>query len=65
MHVITFCNITFVVSGVLGEINGKFELLVVNGTSAKDIQIVNIYILLCQVLLLYIIMFLTNNLPHM
>jgi hypothetical protein len=68
MHVITFCNnITFVVSGVLGEINGKFELLVVDGTSAKDIQIVNIYIyiLLCQILLLYIIMFLTNNLPHM
>jgi hypothetical protein len=31
----------FVVIGMCGEINGKFELLVANGSSPKDIQIVS------------------------
>ncbi len=58
LHVITFCNnITFVISGVLGEINGKFELLVVNGTSTKDIQIVNIYTTLSSIITLYYYVF--------
>jgi hypothetical protein len=39
-------TIAFVVIGVCGEINGKFELLVVDGTSPKDIKIVIIYIIL-------------------
>jgi hypothetical protein len=30
-------TITFVVIGMCGEINGKFEFLVVDGTSPKDI----------------------------
>jgi hypothetical protein len=64
MHVLTFCNnITFVVSDVPIEINGKFELLVVNGTSPKDIQIVNIYIF-SNFIDLYI-MFSTNNLSQL
>jgi hypothetical protein len=57
-------TITFVVIGVHGEIDGKFELLVIDGTSLEDIQI-GVYILLCQVLLLYIILFSTNNLSYL
>jgi hypothetical protein len=34
-------TIVFVVIGVCGEIDSKFELLVVNGSSPEDIQIVS------------------------
>jgi hypothetical protein len=50
-------TIAFVVIGVCGEINGKFELLVVDGTSPKDIQIVNIYITLSSFITLYYFVF--------
>jgi hypothetical protein len=58
-------TIAFAIIGVCGEIDEKFELLVANGISPKGIQIMNIYILLCQILLLYIIIFLANNLSHL
>jgi hypothetical protein len=50
-------TITFVVIRVCGEINGKFELLVVDGTSPKDIQIVSIYITLSIFITLYLFFF--------
>jgi len=34
-------TIVFVVIGVCGEIDSKFELLVANGSSSEDIQIVS------------------------
>jgi hypothetical protein len=46
-------TIAFVVIGVCGDINGKFELFVVDGTSPKDIQIVSIYIILSSFITLY------------
>jgi len=61
----TTTTIAFAIIGVCSEIYEKFELLVVNGISPKGIQIMNMYILLCQVLLLYIIIFLANNLSHL
>ncbi len=46
-------TIGFVVIGVHGEINGKFELLVANGTSPEDIHIVDIYITLSSFIILH------------
>jgi hypothetical protein len=54
--------IAFVIIGVCGEIDGKFELLVTNGTSLKDIQIVNIYITLSSFITFF---FSTNNLSYL
>jgi hypothetical protein len=50
-------TITFVVIGVHGEIDGKFELLVADGTSLKDIQIVSIYITLSSFITLHYYVF--------
>jgi len=49
--------IAFVVIGVHGEIDGKFELLVVDGTSPEDIQIVGIYITLSSFIILHYFVF--------
>jgi hypothetical protein len=50
-------TITFVIIGVHGEIDGKFEFLVTNGTSLEDIQIVSIYIALSNFITLYYFVF--------
>jgi hypothetical protein len=50
-------TITFVIIGVHGEIDGKFELLVVDGTSLKGIQIVSIYITLSSCITLHYFVF--------
>jgi hypothetical protein len=47
-------TIAFAIIGVCGEIDGKFELLVANGTSPKGIQIMNIYITLSSYIYIYI-----------
>jgi hypothetical protein len=57
-------TIAFAVVGVHGEIDGKFELLVADGTSLKDIQIVNIYITLSSFIILHFF-FSTNNLSYL
>ncbi len=57
-------TIAFVGINVHGEINGKFELLVANGTSLEDIQIVSIYITLSSFIILHYL-FSTNNLSYL
>jgi hypothetical protein len=57
--VIAYCNLLQLRSLHLlslvcnGEINGNFELLVVDGTSLEDIQFVNVYIILSRFITLY------------
>jgi hypothetical protein len=46
-------TITFVIISIRGEIDGKYELLVVDGTSLENIQIVNIYITLSSFITLH------------
>jgi hypothetical protein len=46
-------TITFVIIGVHGEIDGKFELLVVDETSLEDIHIVSMYITLSSFITLH------------
>jgi len=50
-------TITFAIIGVHGEIDGKFELLVADGTSLEDIQIVNIYIIVSCFITLHFFVF--------
>ncbi len=50
-------TIAFTISGVCGEINGKFEFLVTIGTSPENIQIVSTYITLSNFIILYYYIF--------
>ncbi len=58
-------TIAFYVIGVHGEINWKFELLVTNGTSLQHTHTHTHTHIILSILLLYIILFLANNLLHL